>query len=254
MNLQEMLQHTATVYLDDRTDMVDGLPDELTADVSLVTFLNKGADEFARKTWRLITRYSVATAAYTGITLATNVKDYDLHSRILRVLSVKLSDSDLDLRLVSYEDSRTSVNTYPNMDYFDVNSPYLETPGRPNWYALDIGTRTIRFRATPSSVENGLVAQMRVVHMPIVQLVQTDLAAICEIEPEYHDLICMYAAGKALTTANKDSSDTKLGASYLQDFERQCKEARNDKLKMSNGVARFRFGGWARDSQSGGVS
>lgn len=246
MNLQEMLDHTAKTYLDDRADLLAGASDNLFADASLVTFLNKGADEFSRKTWRLNSRYTAGKAAYTAVTLATNVKDYDLHARVLHVLSVKLSDSDLDLRPIGYEDSRSSVNTFPNQDFFDVNSPYIENPGRPNWYALDVQTRTIRFRATPSITENGLVAQMRVVHMPIVQLDVATLSGTCEIEPEYHELLCMYAAGKALTTPNVDAAGANLGKSYLQDFERQCREARNDLMKMSLGPARFRFGGWVR--------
>lgn len=246
MNTQEMLDHTAKVYLDDRAEMLAGAPDNLFSDASLVTFLNRGADEFARKTWRLSSRYTVAKAAYTSVALQTGIKDYDLNARILRVLSVNLADSDLLLRNISFEDSVSQVNTFPNQDFFDINSPFLETPGRPNWFAVDVQARTIRFRATPSIVENGLVAQMRVVHMPIVQLTVDALAATCEIEPEYHDLICMYAAGKALTTPNVDVAAGRIGAGYLQEFDRQCREARNDFMKMTLGPARFRFGGWVR--------
>jgi len=246
MNLQEMLEHTAKVYLDDRAELLAGVPDDLFSDASLVTFLNRGADEFARKTWRLNSRYTVAKAAFTGVTLATGVKDYDLHSRVLRVLSVNLSDSDLHLRNISFEDITSRVFSYPNQDFFDINSPYIESPGRPNWYAVDVQTRVIRFRATPSITENGLVAQMRVSHMPIVQLTVSDPGAVCEIEAEYHELLCMYAAGKALTTPNVDSAAARLGAGYLQEFDRQCREARNDFMKMTLGPARFRFGGWVR--------
>lgn len=246
MTLQEMLDHTGGFYLDDRATLLSGAADELFSDATLVRFLNLGADEFCRRTWRLQSQYSVAKAAYTGITLVEGQKDYNLHARVLRVLSAKLSDSDLDLRQIGYEDSRPVVAGYPYNDFFDINSPYTETPGRPYWYAVDIGTRVLRVRPTPSADEDGLVLQMRVVHMPITELTIATPAGVCEVEPEYHELLCMYAAGKALTSQNVDSDAKREGYKFLADFSAACREARNDFVKMTQSMPRFRFGGWAR--------
>lgn len=249
MTLQEMLDHTAQFYLDDRTALVSGADDSLFSDASLVRFLNQGADRFARKTWRLQSRYSVSKA-WTFVTLLTGVKDYTLNPRILRVLSAKLADTDLDLLQVGYDDIRPTASHLNDPDYFDVNSPYTDTPGRPQWFGTDVDLRTIRFRTTPSSVENNLVVQMRVVYMPIVQLSEDTLDGVCEIEPEYHELICMYAGGKALTAPNTDAGAQRAGAKFLNDFDMECRSLRNERFMMQAAPAQFRFGGWARDSSN----
>lgn len=247
MTLQEMLDHTAGFYLDDRAALISGTDDKLFSDATLVRFLNEGADRFARKTWRLQSSYS-AGKAWTFVTLATGVKDYALNSRILRVLSAKLSDTDLDLLQVGYDDIRPTASHLGDPDFFDINSPYTDTPGRPQWYATDIDLRTIRFRSTPTLVENGLVVQMRVVYMPIVQLAVATPGGVCEIEPEYHELICQYAAGKALLAPNTDSTNQRVGAGFVKDFDDQCRQLRIERFAMQSAPAQFRFGGWVRDT------
>ena len=114
MVLSELLDYVASVYLDDRTDLVDGDPDELWSDATIVRFLAEGERIICRRAWSIV-QYGVAPAGV--ITLQTGKVLYPLHPSVLRVYDITPSTQDGPLG--RWSDIALRDPTPPDFDAFD---------------------------------------------------------------------------------------------------------------------------------------
>lgn len=236
MNLTELLEYTASQFLDDRTDLVDGDPDSIWSDDFLIRQLNEGMRKLARRAWCIIEE-GVPPAGV--LVLATNKAVYDLHKSVLRVYLATPSDQTWPLARTSDAVLRGArVSTDGN---FNIDTSSTTETGRPLAIATDAGTRQVRVFRTPSSTENGLAVNLKIARLPIVQLTVDDMDAEPEVGEDYHELLCRYAAGKALTLPNVDGQFRTLGRDLLTEFNDEVREARQDRQRAEMDGARWGF-------------
>lgn len=236
MKLTEMLEYTAEQYLDDRTALLDGDPDTLWSNEFLVRQFNEAERKLARRAWCIIeegsatsaTVYSAASAVNT-IVLLTGVATYALHKSVLRVYCATPTDQEWPL----YRTSDTALRTpRPYTDVpFDINNLSASSPGRPVAIATDASTRVARIFRTPSSTENHLILNLKIARLPVTALTMEDTDAEPEVPDDYHELLCRYAAGRALMLPNVDSQQRVIGRELLADFDAEVKEARQDRQR-----------------------
>lgn len=244
MRLSELLEHLAKDFLDDRTVMVEGAPDKIWGDRVLIRYLNQAEKIFCRQAWVL---QDETVAAATVIQLVQDQATYKLHKSILRVLSARLSDTDVPMQRVTWETITPGLGFRPHNGYFDVTTQYVENSGRPHWYSTDRPYRTLRVRSKPDAEAAKLSVMLRVIRMPICDLKVGELTASPEIPEEYHLDLCDYAAGKALSHPNADAESRSRGNELLTEFKAKIKDARRDVRTAEYGPGRTCFGGWAAD-------
>lgn len=263
MKTSELLDHIAGEMLDDRTDLISGANDQLFSDTRIIRFLNEAERIYARTAWVLEDTNPASNDGATPtpgypcqIQLVLNTTDYALHKSVLHVKSARLSDTDVDLLRVGYEDNHLWQTAYVvDPDFWDVNLPLTETAGRPQRYSLDMGTRLMRVRRKPDATSAALKVNLVVVRMPLVDMSTDDLDKEPEIPAEFHLDLSLFAAGACLTrTADIDASLRKLGEGWMADFDARVATARKERQRFKQSAPRFRFGGWvgsdARDAGS----
>lgn len=248
MKKSELLDHLARHVLDDRADMLNGVADELWSDEYLVRLLNEGARILCREAWVL---EDVGHAQAGTIQLLLNTKDYALHKTVVRVLSGRLSDSDLDLGRVPYDLSRPQANTVAPTDFFYPDFPYSENPGRPRMISSDVTNTTLRVRPAPDADNAPLTVVLRVSRMPYSELAVTGADAEPEIPYEFHLDLVDYAAGEALSIPAADASMRAIGRDYRAKFQGRVKAARKDRQRKEMSPVSWIFGGWANDGVTG---
>lgn len=236
MNLQELLDYTAAQYLDDRTDLVDGDPDELWSDEFLVRQFNEAQRKLARRAW-VIVEEGVPPAGQ--ITLATDKAVYDLHKSVLRVYCATPSDQAWPL----YRTSDTKLRLPRPFEEipFDLNDTSSVATGRPLAIATNAGTRQMRVYRTPSSTENGLILNLKIARLPVTWLTLENTDAEPEVPEDYHELLCRYAAGRALTLPNVDGQFRTIGRDLLSEFDDEVREARQDRQRAEMEPAQWGF-------------
>lgn len=232
-----MLAYTAKEYLDDRTDLLDGEPDELWSDETLVRYFNEAERRLCRRAWAII---DIGHAAAGTVVLATGKATYKLHKSILAVLAATPTDEDIPL--AHRTDAQLTSQRPPDLDYWDVNRSSVLTPGRPLAISTDAGTRLLRVSPTPSSVENGLKVFLKVARMPVCPLTVDKMDAEPEVDEQWHlDALCKYAAGKALTHPNIDASAKAEGRVLLAEVEATIREARQERERFMAAPPRYLF-------------
>jgi hypothetical protein len=235
MNLQEMLDYTASQYLDDRTSLVDGDPDSLWSDEFLVRQLNEAMRKLVRRAWCIIDE---GHAVAGRIALVTGKAVYDLHKSVLRVYFATPTDQTWPLWRTSDAVLRGACIS-PADAPFNIDSP-TET-GRPVAMATDVGIRQMRVFRTPTVTENGLVLNLKVARLPVVWLTVDDLDAEPEAPEDYHELMCRYAAGRALTLPNVDGAQKAEGRALIAEFNDEVREARQDRQRAEMEPSRPAF-------------
>lgn len=238
MNLADLLEYTAKEFLDDRTDLLDGDPDEIWSDSFLVRQFNEAQRILTRRSWVI---QDVGHATAGTIVLATGKSTYKIHKSVLRIHDG--TPEDRDSPLARYEDVslRTPHPHWDNDLAFDVNVPDTATPGRPVALATDAGTRLLRIYRTPSSVENGLRILLKVTRMPVTWLTLEDTDACPEVPEEYHQWLGDFAAGRALSLPNIDGQLKTDGKTILAEFAEHVKEARQDRQRAEMAPSRPAF-------------
>lgn len=241
MDLEELLSHTAADYLDDRTDLLDGDPDELWSDALLVRYLNEGQRILARRSWCIIeTGLSVASR----ITLATGKATYALHKSVLRVFDATPDTQVYPVGRTSDAVIRNATNPYDH-DAFDIgNAASLAgsaSTGSPLAIATDAGTRMLRVYPTPTSTENGVVLTLKVARLPICWLDVSKPTGSPEVPEDYHLLLTTYAAGRCLRQPNVASSGKADGRELLAEFDAAVREARQDRQRAEMDGGRWGF-------------
>lgn len=251
MKLSEML---ATIggptFLDDRASRVSGASDQLYSDEDIVVQLNEAQRILCDEAWVL---EDTTTAACCEIQLLNGVTDYPLHESVLGIKYVRLSDSDIDLLRVGYYDNRLhSIRPLNEPDFWDVNTPLVETAGRPTRWSSDIGTATIRLRRKPDATAALLKAKLAVVRLPIIDLDVSALTASPEVKVKYHMLMCKYAAGQLGSSGDVDSGLPQRAARWLREWNEGLKAARRSRQRLQQSQPQWRYGGWGRGDVNGG--
>lgn len=236
MKLSELLDYTGKDYLDDRTDMLDGEPDELWSDATLVRYFNEAQRRLCRRSW-VITDVGHPTAGV--IVLQEGKYLYDYHKSVMHIYSAVPADTDSPLGRTT--EGYLGYQQSDDPDFFDINQVYTRTPGRPYAVSLDAGTRTMRVVPTPTATETGLRVLLRVARMPVKWLSLDDVEAEPEIPEEYHLALATYAAGRCLTHPNVDASAKTEGRQFLADFEKVISEARQDRQRREAVPIRFAY-------------
>ena len=238
MTLQELLDFTASSVLGDRSGQLSGASDALWSDEFLTRCFNEAQRILCREAWVLS---DDSTAAVTEIDLVASTASYALHSSVLRVLSARLSDSDVDLTAASYEELRPRTN-YDEDAFFDVSSAYTEAAGRPYWFASDQATKKLRLRPAPDTTSAALTLKLRVIRMPVTELVVTSITASPEVPAEYHLALTDYAAWRALSRPNADENYRQAAKDYKDAWEDTLAGAKRDRRRAQASPGRINLG------------
>ena len=241
MDIAEMLSFTASEYLDDRAELVDGDPDELWSDGTLVRYFNHGQRILARRAW-CIKETGVSPAGV--IVLQTGKILYPLHRSILFVYdatpttqAAPLGRAD-DIRL--RDPYPVAVDALERGMAASINGADTYT-GAPLAFASDPATRTLRVYPEPSATQNGLRVLLKAARLPITELTLDDTEAEPELPEEYHLDLCIYAAGRCLTQPMVDSGYKVDGRNLLAEFADTCREARRDRQRADYNGSRWGF-------------
>ena len=243
MKNSELIEHVSTDMLDDRKNLISGEADHLFSDTLIARYLSEAENILARRAWVL---EDIGATCATRIQLKENKADYPLDASVLFVKSVRLSDSDIDLSRVGYDDNRPRRAIDQHPDSWDVNAPYIENPGRPSQFSTDTGNRNIRIRQKPDAASALLKLHLIVVRLPLEKISVERGDSSPEIPEEYHLDLASYAAGKCLSRPTVDAELRTLGRGWIKDFETRVAEARRDKQRFSQSQPRHRFGGWVQ--------
>lgn len=242
MKLEEMLEYTGKEFLDDRTDLLDGDPDELWSDTTLVRYFNEAQRILARRAWCII-ETGVAPAGL--ITLSVDKVIYKLHKSILRVFD---ATPTTQLAPLGRADDINLRNPYPpSSDAFDIGEQAaiagntMSIPGAPLAIATDVGTKQMRVSPPPAAAQTGLQVVLKIARLPICDLDKGKPTASPEVGEEFHLWLCDYAAGRCLTMPNVDGSQKTDGRELLAKFEQNVKEARQDRQRANLGGDRWGF-------------
>ena len=242
MKTSELIQFVAHDLLDDRTDMVSGESDELFSNATIARYLAEAERILARRAWVIEDGYACSNRA-SRIQLIENKFDYALDKSVLFVKSVRLSDSDIDLKRVGYDDNRVHGAV---VDYWNVNLPYIENAGRPSQFSTDMGTRVIRVKQKPDATAAALKLQLVVVRMPINPISSATPDNVPEVPEELHLALGSYAAGRCFNMPTVDANLRSLGKTYLAEFDAAVLEAKRDRQRLQQSEPKHQFGGWAR--------
>ena len=239
MILSEMLEY-CNEYLDNKSALVDGDPDELFSDTSLVTHLNQAMRVLCRRAW-VIREYGTSPAGV--IVLRTGVSLYPVHASVLRV--VDSTPSTLSSPLGRTDDAILRSDTpHDDFDAFEVGEAAAlaatET-GAPRAIASDAGTRLVRVYPTPTATENGVQMALKIVRLPITWLTVENLDAEPETPRDYDMDLCTYAMGKSLMRPNIDTQMKVDGREMLSEFNDVVREARRDRTRFELGSSRWAF-------------
>lgn len=240
MLLSDILEYIGSVFLDDRTDLVDGDADSLWSDETIVKYLNEGQRILCRRAWVII-ETGVAPAGI--ITLQTGITLYKLHKSVLRVFDATPSTQAAPLGRTTDLALR---DPYPaGLDAFDRGeAAALDSTtdtGAPIGIATDAGTRRVRVYPTPTSTQNGVQMSLKIARMPITFLTLDDTSAEPEVPEEMHMALCDYAAGRCLALPDVDFDTKKEGRDILASFYQQVREFRQDRQRAEHATGRWAF-------------
>jgi len=245
LKLSEILEHLARDYLDDRTDMVNGAPDEIWSNAALTRHLAWAENYFCRKAFVLTDN---TTPAVCRVSLLLDQPTYALHKSVLLVKSVTPSDSDIDLTRVSYDRIRPRM-TFSDESPWDVNTTYVEQSGRPLVYSTDNATRVLRLGPKPdaTAVAGMGPLKLRVARLPVTALTFSEgTDPTPEIPEEYHLDLCDWAAAKALSGPNVDGEARAFARECREEFFAKVNAAKNDVTVAEQPRAEFVYGGLSR--------
>ncbi len=210
MKLSELLEYIGVELLDDRTEMLEGVSDNIWSDDAIIRQLNEAQRVLCRRAWVLedtdLTRIDAENNKVCQIQMVEDQTDYSFHKSILNIKSVRISDSEVDLLRVGYADNRLRNGfQFDDSSFWDVNSIMIEESGRPSRWSADMGTRILRVRQKPNGDTAALTLNLVVVRMPVEILVATNVEATPEVPEEYHMMLARAAAGRLLQHPTVDA-------------------------------------------------
>jgi hypothetical protein len=241
MKNKELIEYVSKDMLDDRAEMLSGESDQLFSDDVIARRLAEAENIMCRRAWVL---EDTGASCATRIQLVENKTDYSVDKSVLFIKSVRLSDSEVDLSRVGYNDNRVRSALFQPDDQWDVNAPFIENSGRPSRFSTDQGNRIIRIRQKPDAASALLKLHLVVVRMPISAISVANGDKTPEIPEEYHMDLASYAAGKCLSLPTLDATQRAAGRELLNDFNTRVLEAKRDRQRWQQSQPQHRFGGW----------
>jgi hypothetical protein len=244
MNLQGLLDELRGNVLRDDAELASGPDDRLWSDETLVRYVNDAQTLFARRTLSL---RDASTPEVTQVTLVAGVSLYELHPSVLCVLSARPSDTAYDLSRVGRSLLSTLVPT--SQPYFDSNAVEGWTPGRPRAFATDetlsidsAGAVTLQVWPTPSADEEGLVLNLRVARLPLVEFTVNKPKDECELPSEHQLDMLEWAAFRALRNSDIDGHSD-AASKHEKRFDDAVKEVLKDLRRKMFAPMAWQFGG-----------
>lgn len=234
MILEELLEHTAKDHLDDRTDLIDGDPDELWGDQLLVRYFNEAQDILCRRSWVLI---DTAHPQMGTIVLVSGKPTYSLHKGVLAVLEGFIDGNDTPLTRHSEKELRTA-RPYVTDGFQDLNAPNASS-GAVIAFATDAGTRTMRVFRTPGDDEAGTRLLLKVARKPYKYLTLDEMQCSPEVPESWHMSLAKYAAGRCLRNHRASDEQKSQGRELLQEWERDLRDARQERLRLEGNPMRW---------------
>lgn len=250
MKTSELLEHITGPMLDDRAELLAGASDQLFKTSTVLRYLNEAERKLARDAWVI---EDATTPAVCQITLQEDTNNYQFHKSILHIKTARLSDTDIDLVRVGYDDNRLlPVSQIADPEFWNTNFATIEDAGRPSRYSVDMGTRILRVRLKPDTASALLKINLGVVRMPLVAMSEDAPNKEPEVPEEYHLQLASFAAGSCLAnTADIDSELRSLGRSWVEEFNKMTLRAKQDRQRRQQSAPQWRFGGWARGYEDG---
>ena len=248
MRLQELLDELRDNILNDRSDSVDGDPDELWSDTTLVRYINEAQRRFAKRAFVI---RDATTAEVVNVTLEEDVSEYTLHPSILSVLSAKVDGAARDLARVGHCVLGDFVNA--TAEIYNAAQLGAVNPGAPLAYTTDEalgeddeGTSaavSLRMYPVPDAAADDTLIKLRVVRMPLDALTANNLSAVPEIPTDHHLEMLDWAAYLALRIVDQDAGNTRRAADFAASFEQHVKDARTLVLRKLRAPTPWGFGG-----------
>lgn len=246
MTLQELLDELRFNILHDRSDRVAGTPDYLWSDATLVRYINEAQRRFARL--GLVIRDG--TSDVTRITLRSGVDEYPLDQSVLAVLSVRYPGDNADLARAGH----AAFDTYrqPDPYYFDPSQLSTLQPGKTLAYSTDeylytddydsVSVVTLRVYPVPAADQADKVLQMRVVRMPLLDLIPSRMSVVPEIPADHHLEMLDWAAYLALRIVDLDAGAPSRALEFRKSFEENVQRARNNAMRKLFAPLQWGFG------------
>lgn len=231
MNLTQLVAYLRNNMLNDRSDSIAGSdPDELWTDETLVIQINEAQRRFAKRSF--IIRDNT-TPEVVNVTLVEGVSEYTLHPSILHLITARRSDMTRDLLRIGH----SSLGLFTNPNVISYSPAYEQlVPGPPIAYTTDetlgedddgtIAAVTLRVYPVPRAEDEGVVLKLRVVRMPLDDLVIGNMSAVPEIPRDHHIEMLDWAAYLALSIVDHDAGNQKLADKRAASFESHVMEAK----------------------------
>tara|TARA_R110000868_G_scaffold19150_3_gene82782 strand:+ start:1648 stop:2415 length:768 start_codon:yes stop_codon:yes gene_type:complete len=255
MKLSDLLTELRENILHDRSNRVEGSPDYLWSDETLIRYINEAQRRFARK--GLVLRDGTSTDA-ARVTLQTDVSEYPLHVSVLGVISARLTSDAADLARAGH----AAFDTYrqPDPYFFDPSQLSSLPPGKPLAYGTDeylsaddddsLSRATLRVYPAPTATYNNQVLRLRVVRLPLEDLASCQMNAVPEIPEDHHLEMLDWAAYLALRIVDIDAGAPARAAEFRSSFEDHVKQARNSAMRKMFTPMQWGFGrnAWSWES------
>lgn len=238
MTLDELLSELRENILHDRSDRVEGTPDYLWDNATLIRYINESERRFARR--GLVLR-DAATPEATQITLVEGQTLYPLHASVLTVITAKLTGDLRDLARTGH----AAIDGMPLVTdaVRDLTYAFELPPGKPIVYTTDesislddsgaLQNVTLRVYPAPSAAYADQVINLRVIRLPLERFTDDDLEQDVSPEiPEDHHLEMLdWAAYLALRIVDVDAGLPARAAEFRASFEAHTKQARAEVIR-----------------------
>lgn len=266
MNVGDLLSELREGILHDFSDQVAGSSDQLWSDARLVRYINEAHRRFARESLILRDSTTPECCQFTTVTTPLDssgmpvMANYSLHKSVIAVLSVRMVGDSTDLPRAGHSD----FDTYrePDTTYFNPTQLSRLPPGKALAYDTD-ETMVLDDKGTWSGVNlrlfpgisasySGIVGNMRVIRLPLVNLHIDNLDAVPEVPEDYHLDMLDWAAYLALRIVDLDEGQPDRSKDFKKTFEEHIVTAQRNQKRKIQPRAQWRFGGNGWSWESGG--
>lgn len=247
MTLGDLLDELRSGILHDFSDQVSGASDQLWSDERLVRYINEAHRRFAREA--LVIRDGV-TPQCCQVTTVAGQTNYSLDKSVIAVLSVRMVGDNTDLPRAGHSD----FDTYrePDTYYFNPSQLSQFPPGKALAYDTD-ETMVMDDKGTWSGVNlrlfpgiaapyGGIVANLRVIRLPLSDLRLDNLDAVPEVPEDYHLDMLDWAAYLALRIVDMDEGQPDRSKDFKKTFEEHIVTAQRNMKRKIQPRAQWRFG------------
>ena len=244
MNLQGLLDELRGNLLRDSSTLKNGPPDHYWSDSSLVLYINEAQRRFAR---RALCLRDSTTPSVTQIKLVPGQAVYRADPSVLRVTSARHQDTESDMVRITHLTQFTAFNSAT--DSWDY-ATRMQT-GCPQHFATDESLELddehqvrILFDPVPNDEQQGKIIHLRVIRLPLDNLVLDNLSVEPEVHPDWQLDMLEWAAWRALRNWDVDAEAREKAAQHRNRFDEAIAECLKEvqQKKMFQPVT-WRFGG-----------